>query len=105
LKDRTIQEGDAYAAVCEAKEPRGHVRVLGLGPTPQEIGTPGLRALMSTSMQMEIFSRQKVKSKNKTLEQRIMELEVERIAQGRTNVEVLSQHGSNSQQYAVKNSN
>jgi len=105
LKDRTIQEGDAYAAVCGAKEPRGRVRVLGLGPTPQEIGTPGLRALMSTRMQMEIFARQKAKSKNRALEQRIAELEEERMAQGRTNVEVLSQHGSNSRQYAVKNSN
>ena len=103
LKDRTIQEGDAFAAVAGAKEPRGRVRVLGLGPTPQEIGTPGLKALMSTRMQMEIFSRQKAESRNRTLEQRIVELEEERIAQ-RTNVEVLSQHGSNSRQYAVKNS-
>ena len=59
MKDRTIQEGDAYAAVCGAKEPRGHVRILGLVPTPQEIGTLGLRALMSTRMQMEIFAQQK----------------------------------------------
>jgi len=34
LKDRSIQEGDAYAAVCGEKEPKGHVRVLGLGPIP-----------------------------------------------------------------------
>jgi len=57
--DRTIQEGDAYAAACGAKEPRGRVRVLGLGPTPQEIGTLGLKALMSTRIQMEIFAQQK----------------------------------------------
>jgi hypothetical protein len=101
LNDRTIQEGDAYAAVCGAKESRGRVRVLGLGPTPQEIGTPGLKGLMSTRMQMEIWGRQKAESKNRTLEQRIRELEEERIAQGRTNVDVLSQHGSNSQHYAV----
>jgi len=37
LKDKTIQEGDAYAAVCGAKEPRGRVRVLGLGPTPKRL--------------------------------------------------------------------
>jgi hypothetical protein len=104
LKDRTIQEGDVYAAVCGAKEPRGRVRVLGLGPTPQEIGTPGLRVLMSTRMQMEILARQQAEIKNRTLEQRIIELE-ERMAQGRSNVEDLSQHGSNSRQYAVKNSN
>jgi len=47
LKGKTIQEGDVYAAVCGAKEPRGRVRVLGLGPTPQEIGIPGLKGLMS----------------------------------------------------------
>jgi len=38
--DRTIQQGDAFAAVCGVKEPRGRVRCLGLGPTPQDIGTP-----------------------------------------------------------------
>jgi len=103
LKDKTIQEGDAYAAVCGAKELRGRVRVLGLGPTPQEVGTPGLKALMSTRMQMEIVARQNAESKNRALEQRILELEEERLAQGRTNVEVLPQHGSNSRQYAVYN--
>jgi hypothetical protein len=56
-------------------------------------------------MQMEIFARQKAESLNRTLEQRILELEEERIAQGRANVEVLSQHGSTSRQYAVKKSN
>jgi len=105
LKDKTIQDGDAYAAVCGVKEPRGRVRLLGLGPTPQEIGTPGLKGLMSTRMQMEIWGRQKAESKNRALEQRIRELEEERIAQGRTNVDVLSQHGSNSRQYAVMKSN
>ncbi|TVU41233.1 hypothetical protein EJB05_14734, partial [Eragrostis curvula] len=37
LKERTIQEGDAFAAVCGPKEPKGCVRVLGLGPTPQDV--------------------------------------------------------------------
>ena len=63
---------------------------MGLGPTPQEIGTLGLKALMSTRMKMEIFARQKAESKNRALEQRIAELEEERMAQGRTNVEVMS---------------
>ena len=104
MKDRIIQEGDAYAAVCGVKEPRGRVRVFGLGPSPQEIGTPGLKGLMSTRMQMEILARQKAESKNRTLEQRIREMEEERIEQGRTNVDVLSQHGSNSRQYVVMQS-
>ena len=93
MKDKTIQEGDAYAAVCEAKELRGRVRILGLGPTPQEVGTPGLKALMSTRMQMEIVARQNAESKNRANSRQY--------AQGRTNVEVLPQHGSNSRQYAV----
>lgn len=104
MKDRTIQEGDAYAAVCGVKEPRGHVSVFGLGPTPQEIGTPSLKGLMLTRMQMEILARQKAECNNRTLEQRIREMEEERIEQGRTNVDVLSQHGSNSRQYAVMQS-
>ena len=42
--DRTIQQGDAYAIVCGLKEPKGRVRVLGVGPTPQDIGTPELKS-------------------------------------------------------------
>jgi len=38
---------------------------------------------------------------NRALEQRVQELEEERIAQGRTSVDVLSQHGSNLRQYVV----
>ncbi|RLM99005.1 uncharacterized protein C2845_PM06G26040 [Panicum miliaceum] len=53
LMDKTIQQGDAYAVVCGLKEPKGCVRVLGLGPTPQEIGTPGLKSYMPTRIQME----------------------------------------------------
>ena len=44
LKQKTIQQDDAYAAACGEKEPRGRVRVLGLGPTPQDVGTPGLKS-------------------------------------------------------------
>lgn len=101
LKDKTIQEGDAYAAVCGAKEPRGRVRVLGLGPTPQEVGTPGLKAPMSIRMQMEIWARQEAEAKSRVYEQRIAELKEERMARERANLEVLSQHGSNSRQYAT----
>lgn len=53
MKERSIQQGDAFAAVCGEKEPRGRVRVLGLGPTPQEVGTPGLKCYTPTRLQME----------------------------------------------------
>jgi hypothetical protein len=43
LKERTIEQGDALAAACGAQEPRGRVRTLGLGPTPQDIGIAGLK--------------------------------------------------------------
>ena len=35
LTERTIQEGDAFAIACGKKEPKGRVRVLGLGPLPK----------------------------------------------------------------------
>jgi hypothetical protein len=44
LTQKTIQEGDAFAAVYGEKEPKGCVRVLGLGPTPQSVGTPGVKS-------------------------------------------------------------
>lgn len=48
MVDRTIQQGDAYAIVCGLKEPKGRVRVLGVGPTPQDIGTPELKSYVPT---------------------------------------------------------
>jgi hypothetical protein len=51
---------------------------------------------MSTRLQMEIWARHEAEIKSKTLEQRIPELEDERRAYGMANVEILSQHGSNS---------
>ena len=59
LKQKTIQQGDAYAAACGEKEPRGRVRVLGLGPTPQDVGTPGLKSYKPTRLQMEVLARKK----------------------------------------------
>ena len=106
MKDRSIQEGDAYAAVCGEKEPKGHVRVLALVPTPQEIRTPGLKSYMSTRLQLEVFARKNSEIAQATLEQRIAaleeELEEQRIAQERQNAETLSQHRSNSRQHMVK---
>lgn len=96
MKDRSIQEGDVYAAVCGVKEPKGRVRVLGLGPTPQEIGTPGLKSYMPTRLQLEVLARKKAESVKATLEQRIVEL------QEQVHEETLSQHGSNSRQHMVK---
>ncbi|XP_021318236.1 uncharacterized protein LOC110436181 isoform X3 [Sorghum bicolor] len=55
LKERTIEQGDALAAACGAKEPRGRVRALGLGPTPQDIGVAGLKCYQSTRFQMECY--------------------------------------------------
>ena len=102
MKDRSIQEGDAYVAVCGEKEPKGRVRVLGLGPTPQEIRTPGLKSYMSTRLQLEVLARKNSEIAQATLEQRIVELEEQRMAQERQNAETLSQHGSNSRQHMVK---
>ena len=105
MKERTIQKGDAFAAVCGEKEPRGYVRVMGLGPTPQDIGTPGLKCYTSTRLQMEILARKKVVEEKIALEQRLddlqarMDLIEERARQGRASVETTSQHGSNSRQH------
>jgi hypothetical protein len=94
LKDRSIEEGDVYAAVCGEKEPKGHVRVLGLGPTPQEICTPGLKSYMSTRLQLEVLARRNSKIAQATLEQCIAaleeQLEQQRMALERQNAETLS---------------
>jgi hypothetical protein len=52
LSERTIQQGDAFAVVYGLKEPKGYVRGLGLGPTPQDVGTPGLKCYAPTRLQM-----------------------------------------------------
>lgn len=98
LKEKTIQQGDIYAIVCGEKEPRGRVRGLGLGPTPQDVGAPGLKSYAPTRLQMEVLARKKAESYNAVLEQRIVEMlaekEEERMA--RHDVEIMSQNGSNS---------
>ncbi|CAN6290405.1 unnamed protein product [Urochloa humidicola] len=102
LMEKTIQEGDVFAVVCGEKEPRGRVRGLGLGPTPQDVGTPGLRAYTPTRLQMEVLARKKIESEKAALERRIAEMqeayEEERMA--RHNAEVLSQNGSNSRPHS-----
>ena len=62
MTERSIQQGDVFAAACGEKEPRGRVRALGLGPTPQDIGTPGLKCYKPTRLQMEVLARKKVES-------------------------------------------
>jgi hypothetical protein len=103
LKERTIQECDAFAAICGEKEPRGRVRVLGLGPTPQDIGTPGLRSYTPTRLQMEVLARKKAESEKAALEQRIAEME-EKMQEQRMgrDVEIISHDGSNTRHHPVK---
>jgi len=71
---------------------------LGLGPTPQDVGAPGLKSHAPTRLQMEVLARKKAESYNAVLEQRIVEMlaekEEERMA--RHDVEIMSQNGSNS---------
>ena len=106
LKQRTIQEGDAFAAACGEKEPRGRVCALGLGPTPQYVGTPGLKCYTPTRLQMEGLARKKAECEKVALQQRITELEQqmqeERVARELQDVELISHNGSNSRQTGVK---
>jgi hypothetical protein len=102
--DKTIQQGDAFAVVCGVKEPKGRVRCLGLGPTPQDIGTLGLKAYTSTRLQIQVLARQKAESDILVLQQRILDMqqrEEQRMARESPNVETISQHGSNSRQQMV----
>ncbi|XP_008652573.1 uncharacterized protein [Zea mays] len=104
LKDRSIQEGDAFSIVCGPKEPKGYVRVLGLGPTPQDIGTPELKSYTATRLQMEILARTKVQSEKAALEERVLELQtqIEQRAQpDRASEEPMSHRGSTSFQHKV----
>ena len=88
MTERSIQQGDVFAAACGEKEPRGRVRALVLGPNPQDIGTPGLRCYKSTRLQMEVLARHKVESDKAALERRIQELEEQ--LQERRNLEISS---------------
>jgi len=100
LTQKTIQEGDAFVAACGEKEPKGRVRVLGLGPTPQSVGTPGVKSYIPTRIQVEVMARRDAEAEQEDLRQRIMELEQqlleERLEHERANMENISQNGSNS---------
>ncbi|CAD6268749.1 unnamed protein product [Miscanthus lutarioriparius] len=103
LTERTIQQGDVFSAALGSKEPRGHVRALGLGPTPQDGCIAGLKCYTPTRFQMEVLARKKAESRSEALEQRLTQMEAQmqmmekRFAQERRNIEVMSQNGSNSQ--------
>lgn len=100
LKDRTIQQGDAFAAVCGVKEPKGRVRVFGLGPTLQDLGTPGMKSYIPTRLQMEVLASKKAEDERAALEQWIIEMQQQlQSVQERPTVENLSQHNSNSRHH------
>lgn len=105
MTERTIEEGDAFAAVCGKKEPKGRVRGLGLGPTPQTIGTPGVKGYTPTRVQMQVRECKRKESHQAGLEQRIAELEAElareRLVHERSSMENVSQNGSNSRHHGV----
>jgi hypothetical protein len=48
---------------------------MGLGPTPQDVGTPGLKCYKPTRLKMEIIVRTKVGSEKTPLEERILKLQ------------------------------
>lgn len=79
---------------------------MGLGPTPQDIGTPGLRSYTPTRLQMEVLARKKVKHEKAALEQRIAEMEEkmqeQRMAHEMRDVEIISHDGSNTRHHPVK---
>ena len=105
MTEKSIQEGDAFAAACGKKEPKGRVRVLGLGPTPQTVGTPGVKGYTPTRLQMQDRECKRKESHIAALEQRIAELEAElaheRLARERSSMENVSQNGSNSRHHEV----
>ena len=89
------------------KEPRGRVRVLGLGPTPQDLGTPGTRGKVNTRVLVEMVARRDAEHRMSTMEEQMQQLqeqvnhmrEIMLTSQGGHHLETPgSQHGSNSRQ-------
>ena len=81
------------------------MRVLGLGPTPQSVGTLGVKSYIPTRIQVEVMARRDAEAEQEALRQRIMELEQqlleERLEHERANMENISQNGSNSRHLVV----
>ena len=88
------------------KEPRGRVRVLGLGPTPQDLGTPGTRGKLSTRVLVEMEGRREAENRYNMLqghvqqmEEQVNRMELMLASEGRHNLETPRSHnGSNSRQ-------
>jgi hypothetical protein len=106
-KEKSLKEGDLFARVVGMKEPRGRVRVLGLGPTPQDVGTPGTRGKVSTRVLVEMVARREAEHRMSTLEEQMQQMqqqmnkmqEMMSASQGGHNLEApSSQHGSTSRQ-------
>ena len=74
-KEKSIQEGDLFAHVCGMKEPRGRVRVLGLGPTPQDLGTPGTRGKLSTRVLVEMQGHREAENRFNMLQGHVQQME------------------------------
>jgi len=70
LRDKSIQEGDAYSYVCGA-ERNGYVRVVALGPSPADLEIPGARKYTSTRLQMEIEAHRESDRKVEDLTNRL----------------------------------
>jgi hypothetical protein len=97
LRQRTIQQGDAFAVACGEKEPRGRIRGLGLRPTPQDIGIPGMKSYTPTRLQMQALALKKAEREKESLQQRVAEME-EKMAE---NGELNSHNGSNLREHVV----
>jgi hypothetical protein len=70
---------------------------MGLGPTPQDVGTPGLKCYKPTRLQMEIIAPTEVESEKDALEEHVLQLQAQieqRVQQDRASEEPLSHHGS-----------
>ncbi|KAM3271200.1 hypothetical protein ACQJBY_041774 [Aegilops geniculata] len=88
------------------KEPRGRVRVLGLGPTPQDMGTPGTRGKLSTRVLVEMEGLREAEKRFNMLEghvqqmqERMNRMELMLASQGGHNIGTpSSQNSSNSRQ-------
>jgi hypothetical protein len=75
LEGNSIAEGDLYAHTFGEKEPRGRVRMLGTGPTPQSVGAPGTKAKVPTKLAMEMQLRRRAEQAVSTLQEKMQAME------------------------------
>ena len=100
LRDKSIQEGDAYSYLCAA-EKNGYVRVVGLGPSLVDLEMPGARKYTSTRLQMEIEARRQSDKRVEDLTNRldIIQETLDRLLQQQNANS--TPHGSNSAAHVV----